>query len=87
MQLGLAVAWTYSGLVVFFALRSDEEEFAYGNNWKSAVLLNLNLAQILAAGVVIANILQITNWFQQKHINKILAIYLGSQFAGYQTPL
>ena len=44
------------------------------------------VAQILGSGIVIICILQISNWFTQRHTNKMLALFLLTQFAGYMTP-
>lgn len=54
---------------------------------KQLFLNNLMVAQLVASGVVIISILQISNWFTQRNINKVLALFLLSQFAGYMTPV
>lgn len=41
----------------------------------------------MGSGIVVISIVQLSNWFTQRHINKVLAFYLMSQIAGYQTPL
>lgn len=41
----------------------------------------------MASEIVIIGILQISNWFTKKHVNKMLALYFMAQFAGYMTPL
>jgi len=41
----------------------------------------------MGAGVVIICILQLSNWFTQKHINKVISLFLLTQIAGYKTPL
>ena len=47
----------------------------------------MSLAQILAAGLVLINILQVYNWFKRKHICTMLALYFLAQFLGYMTPI
>ena len=46
-----------------------------------------NLAQIAAAGIVIINILQVYNWFNEKYINTMIGFYFLAQFLGYMVPL
>lgn len=33
------------------------------------------------------SIMQLSNWFTSQHINKVLTIFLVTQFAGYMTPM
>ena len=44
-------------------------------------------AQMSAAGLLLINILQVYNWFTQKHICTMLALYFLAQFLGYMTPI
>ena len=46
-----------------------------------------SFAQILAAGLVLINILQVYNWFTHRHICTMLALYFIAQFLGYMTPI
>jgi len=41
----------------------------------------------MGAGVVIICILQLSNWFTQKNINKVLSFFLLTQIAGIESPL
>jgi len=53
---------------------------------RDAVILNLSIGQFFSAGVLMISILQISNWFTRKNINKTLALFILSQFAAYMTP-
>ena len=87
LQVFLSISWILTGIFVHTSLSLSDEEIIKKYEAKQAFVTNLQLSQLTASGVVLINILQISNWFTQKNINKVLALYLMMQFAGYMTPM
>jgi len=46
-----------------------------------------NLSQVLAAGTILINLLQVFNWFPQRIICSMMAVYFSAEFLGYMTPV
>lgn len=90
LQISLGVCWVLTGTIVHFNethFKDHSKESEFSHDIRLTYLNNLMVAQLLGSGVVIINILQVSNWFTQRHINKMLALFLMTQFAGYITPL
>lgn len=84
-QIALGLCWIFTGILVEYSLDYTVEEL--DEYIKNALFLNLNIAQFFASGILILCILQLSNWFTRKNINKTLALFILSQFAGYMTPM
>ena len=79
LQVSLGVCWVLTGTIVHFNETHFEEhskESEFSHDIRLTYLNNLMVAQLLGSGVVIINILQVSNWFTQRHINKMLALFL-----------
>ena len=78
VQISLAIIWIFVGADVYMIMNTEltvAEVIVYEDALMMGFFHNLEVAQFAASGVVIINILQISNWFTQKHINKILALF------------
>ena len=93
LQGTLGLCWIISGCLIHYFEKQDqdpdspEHDSSLIDSIKQGFLNQLMVAQFLGSGVIIINILQISNWFTQMHINKMLALFLMTQFGGYMTPL
>ena len=78
IEIGLAIIWIFVGADVYMIMNTEltkAEVVIYEDALMMGFFHNLEVAQFVASGIVIINILQISNWFTQKHINKMLALY------------
>lgn len=82
LQIFLALTWVCLGL--------NNSDIIYKEKSEDIVYLLHpleDLAQILSAGIIIINILQVYNWFMQKYITTMIGLYFIAQFLGYMTPV
>jgi len=73
VQISLGLCWIWSGVSGYIFNHIDD----FGSrekNLKRSHEEDLMLAQFMASGIVIISILQISNWFTLRHINKMLAV-------------
>ena len=74
LQITLAIVWFGLGIQVTYFIDARE---AGKDPTDQAYLLHPleNLSQIVAAGILIINILQVYNWFNQKYISTMVGFY------------
>ena len=87
LQFSLAIVWTATGLLVNYIVSQEDLQGKLPDLVSYMMVKIMSLAQVLAAGLILINILQVYNWFTTKHICTMLALYFLAQFLGYMTPI
>ena len=64
LQLFLGASWIITGFLVHYALKhNDDHDFKDNEKLTHNFFQNENLSQFFGSGVVLINILQLSNWF------------------------
>lgn len=79
-QIFLGTIWIGTGLKVNIIIEAFDLGGHIDANIREGIIesffSDLKCTHFIASGVVLISLLQISNWFTQKHINKMMALFL-----------